>query len=615
MKTQVFLKPRPDQGSTVRILILGSSCVTLAFWSTFQDPFNSLKLSLILITAAWVFGHIISNRKLIFSFLEMRSLITLCFLFLFFLLISSILTDNKKVAFIGESQRNNGFLMYFGLTIILIVASQVTKFNQTLKFFKAGSYIGAVLAVYGLFQINGVDFVRWNNPYNAVISTLGNPNFAAAIMAMLATLMFGTIFNNSFSRQFRTWCLIVCVLLVLAIYSSNARQGLIGIALGFGILITVLVHSKHRLLGFSFLFLGVIVGGLSILGMLQSGPLSSILYKGSVTVRGYYWRAGIEMFKDNPIFGVGIDRYGAYFKQYREVEYPLNYGFNITSSNAHNLPIQFFATGGVFVGMLYLLIIGFIAWRAIILIKSSHGNKRLIVTTFFSSWMVYQATNFISIDSPGVAIWGWLIGGVIVGLSVQDQEAISQTKFNKLPQNLKKSAKIDHILISTTAVAAALMFSLILFRGETNMFYTRAVYNSQNPANNVILKASATKTINHLWVNQVYQITAANFLANSGFPREGITELEKIYSKDSRSDDTLMLLALYYAQLNQLDLAIASRLKISELDPWNAANYLELGRLYKRVGNIEKMNETRKKIQSFAQSTPEGELASIELIN
>jgi O-antigen ligase len=43
---------------------------------------------------------------------------------------------------------------------------------------------------------------------------------------------------------------------------------------------------------------------LAILGMLQKGPLVSLLYKDSVSVRGYYWRAGIEMFKDSPLTGV-----------------------------------------------------------------------------------------------------------------------------------------------------------------------------------------------------------------------------------------------------------------------------------------------------------------------
>jgi hypothetical protein len=38
----------------------------------------------------------------------------------------------------------------------------------------------------------------------------------------------------------------------------------------------------------------------ALVGMLQIGPLEKFLYKPSVSVRGYYWRAGLEMFKDYP---------------------------------------------------------------------------------------------------------------------------------------------------------------------------------------------------------------------------------------------------------------------------------------------------------------------------
>ena len=91
--------------------------------------------------------------------------------------------------------------------------------------------------------------------------------------------------------------------------------------------------------------------------MLQIGPLAQYLYKDSVSVRGFYWRAGMKMFWENPLFGVGLDRYGAYFKEFREVNYPLRYGYEITSSNAHNTLIQIFATGGVMVGISYLCVL------------------------------------------------------------------------------------------------------------------------------------------------------------------------------------------------------------------------------------------------------------------
>jgi O-antigen ligase len=199
---------------------------------------------------------------------------------------------------------------------------------------------GTLLTIYGLMQISGVDFIAWNNPYNAIISTVGNPNFAAAIMAIMAIIIFAPALNSDFSKTTRSISLILTSIIVYTIYLSNARQGLLTFLIGYGIYSIVWAFIKSKKLGYLFATTGIIASIFSILGMLQIGPLTSLLYKGSVTVRGYYWRAGIQMLQENPFFGVGLDNYGSYFKEYRETSYSLKYGFDITSSAAHNSYIQ-----------------------------------------------------------------------------------------------------------------------------------------------------------------------------------------------------------------------------------------------------------------------------------
>ena len=167
-----------------------------------------------------------------------------------------------------------------------------------------------------------------------------------------------------------------------------------------------------------------------MLGILQIGPLAEIIYKGSISVRGYYWRAGIKMFLNNPVFGVGFDRYGSNFKEYRDITYPLNYGFNLTSSNAHNTFIQFFATGGIFLGLAYLILNGYILKRAIFALKNFSGSNRLIVAGIFSAWVAFHAQSLVSIDNLGISIWGWVLGGSIIGLSVSASTPVGEERKN-----------------------------------------------------------------------------------------------------------------------------------------------------------------------------------------
>jgi hypothetical protein len=148
---------------------------------------------------------------------------------------STLLTDNQYTAFIGETQRRNGFLTYFALAIVGLSSAIYIRINVVKRIYIAAFVTGFALAVYGLMQNFGADFVNWNNPYNSIISTVGNPNFAAAIMAMMATIIFGPVLNSSFSLIYRIICLTLTLVLLTTIYLSDALQGLISMMIGIGL--------------------------------------------------------------------------------------------------------------------------------------------------------------------------------------------------------------------------------------------------------------------------------------------------------------------------------------------------------------------------------------------
>ena len=65
--------------------------------------------------------------------------------------------------------------------------------------------------------------------------------------------------------------------------------------------------------------------------------------------------------------------------------------------------------------------------------------------------------------------------------------------------------------------------------------------------------------------------------------------------------------------LNKISEAIRYRDKISNLDPWNAANYLALGKDYKAQGDLIKTKEMLDKILSFASGKQVADQAKIDL--
>ena len=319
------------------------------------------------------------------------------------------------------------------------------------------------------------------------------------------------------------------------------------------------------------------------------------------------------MFIDNPLFGVGLDRYGAYFKQYREPNYSLTYGFDITSTNAHNTFIQFFATGGFFIGTIYLILNAYILKCAIFALKMTSGNNRILVAGVVSAWIAYHAQSLISIDNIGISVWGWILGGSIVGLSVS---ATAQPEEEKKQFQVKNNyINLSRLIISSTATFIAVTLVMLLGRGELNMYKTTYTFELQNPQMQSVYKELNLSAINTPLMDPAYSINSAMNLVKAGFVAEGLTELEKISLNDPRNLNALNSLALIYDQTSLIDRSVTIREKISILDPWNAANYLALGKNYKALGNVTKSKEMLDKILSFASSNPIANQANEELLN
>lgn len=594
----------------MRWILGGLVAVTLFFQTTLADPFNSPKLWILMLMGAWLLGYVVGNKELILLSDPLKQLSVILFAFLIFLVIATLLTDFRYFAFFGETQRRNGFFQYLALSIVLMATAMFIRMFNIKKLFLVTFFLGVVSSIYALLQTTGNDFVSWANPYNSIIGTLGNPNFAAAAMAVMGVIIFSSIFNSDFKLSSKIFAVILMLMLVLMIYRSNARQGLLSIALGTGFFLVVWIWGKNKKFGIVSLLLGFTVMIFSILGMLQFGPLQQYLYKASVSVRGYYWRAGLEMLSSHPFFGIGIDRYGSYFKQYREVDYPLNVGFQLTSSNAHNTFIQFFATGGIFLGITYLTLNLFVLYRAIVGIRNLKGNQRLYLVGILSAWISFHAQSLVSIDNIGISIWGWVLAGSIIGLSLSADTLERENEFY-----LKK--KRNHInivqaLISGMSSILILSLVVLLYRGESNSYQGGVSLNLKDEASRTYFKDLQLKVINTPLNDPSYKLFAASKLIDAGF-EEGLTEAEKLYKVDPRSLDALALLSIANERLGNLSKAIEFRKAIAELDPWNAENYLALGKYYKSQGNSTESKLMLDKILSFAANHPIAEQAAKEL--
>jgi tetratricopeptide (TPR) repeat protein len=486
---------------------------------------------------------------------------------------------------------------------------------NVIKVYKIGIITGAIVSFYGFMQINGRDFVKWNNPYNAMIGTLGNPNFASAVIALLVLVGFYGIFLKKLPKHYKYISGFLFLFGMVSIVVSDSRQGLFVILFSLFFYVSVYTLIKNKKIGFIVILLSTIFSIFVILGMLQKGPLSSFVYKQSVSVRGYYWRAGLEMFKDSPVFGVGMDRYGAFFKQFREVGYPLQNGYELSSSNAHNTFIQIFATAGFFAGVFYLALVAYVLFYGMKILKNLESENQKLVLGLLSVWIGFHAQSLISIDNLGVSIWGWVLGGTIIGVVTNLDKDNLGLKMKAGSAKSNKRVKIN-ILQPTVSVVAVITFSLVaipIYNMERNLFALMNISNPAFPQNKELVLIKAEELIKNKLADPFYKYRAVISLHEMGYTDRAHEYFEELYRTDPKNPDFLKGKIFFDSALSDSNEVINTRLILSEVDPWNAANYLELLILYKANNDLRNAVLMKNEIISFA---PKSELAykAIEIL-
>ena len=603
------------------ILVFGLFLITIYFKQNAADPFNTPKLSLTLILCGLLIGPLMhSYYKL---GVRQKSIelvgVLLSTIFIVSLTYALLNTDVFIRGFIGDTQRRNGYLHYLSMMIIFFYVIRNINFEFVGKIIKISIWLNLILGVYGLIQITGNDFVDWLNPYNSMISTMGNPNFASSILAFYTSIALISIYALNISSLYKVVAFLGSAASVIAIITSKSRQGLVVITIILSLFTSLFIMAKNRkygLLAFSMNMCFFIFG---ILGMLQIGPLQRFLYKESVSVRGYYWRAGIEMFKDNPLTGVGLDSYLTYFYEYREPGYPRNYGFDITSSNAHNTVIQMFATGGLFVGLSYFVLLAYVLYCGVKLINAVDKQHKGISILLVTAWVGIQSQSIISIDYIVLSIWSWVFAGMIVGLSsIVISQLKSVAKENPTENLNSKRPQINYVptnfilprIVSGIFLVPIIVVVVLLGRVEDQTYLSSTLVTASDK--NLVV-ANGEKIINNPLADPYYKLKVALNLIDAGYFDKGIDIIKSLSEEDPRQIDYLKVLERAEMTRNNLSKAVELRESISKLDPWNAQNYFELALLYKSLGNNEQVKKIKGIILDINTSTAYSNQAKLEL--
>ena len=416
-----------------KVLVWALLSVTLLvtpLWSL--DPINPIKMLAVSAIGFMGLGVLLVNQKAL-TLGRFRVPLILIAGFMTWQLIVFLVSGGEKLQqLFGTTGRNTGLITYLAFSILFVVSMAASNAAFLNRFLLVSLVVGVASLGYGLVQALGADPFDWVNPYSPVFGFLGNPNFQSSLLGILGSIVFAQLLSGSVKLQVKGAYLVYLLVTVFVIRETDSQQGFLVLLIGSAIALGVYVNQRSKTLGYSYLGLALIGFVAVLVGTLNKGPLASLLYKDSVTYRGDYWRAGWKMTVDNPIFGVGLDSYGDWYRRSRTIEATLRRGPDVTSNAAHNVFLDISAYGGFPLVLIYIALMTLVIVSAVKVIKRSQSFNAGFVG-LVAGWVAFQAQSIISINQIGLALWGWVLSGLIIGyeINTRNGEATSEKKTGK----------------------------------------------------------------------------------------------------------------------------------------------------------------------------------------
>ena len=444
------------------VMLYGTTLLVLPY--TVSDPINLPKMVVLVGIAGALAGLLLFNAKGLMTKSHKTFLITSALFILNLVIVLAKSGEAFSENLYGTAGRNTGVATYVSFTLVAFACVLIASELFISKVFKSFLLVGIFLLTYSFFQFFGFEPFPYISIYESnVFGTFGNPNFQSSFMGMLAVLAAVFTLKSSVRVAFRITSFILVVGSLLGVHLTGSIQGFFNFVLGFSFVVFFYLISTGRKILTRITGAILLLGTLSIVAaFLKVGPLADFLYKGSMSARVYYWETAIRIALDHPFFGVGMDQYGDWLRMYRTSE---QVATNLTADSAHNIYLDVLSNGGFPLLLLFCL---FTALAIISIVRVSRrrvplsGNYLALV----GLWFAYQAQSLISISQIGVAVWGWVFLGLLIGYEINtrdsegkiaEKESISKTKNKK-----KINAPLHPKLIVTSLAGLALGLAVAL---------------------------------------------------------------------------------------------------------------------------------------------------------
>jgi O-antigen ligase len=547
---------------TSYLLMWALVLTTLGFWRNGTDPVNIPKLLLLGSFSGLVLGNLVvaklyKDNKVIFNlvgFFVLTLTIPLAFA-------SAPLVQQ----FYGVSGRNTGFLAYLFLAVLFLGAATLQRQSDYQAFPRAILIAGYGSGFVCALELLGVNLLDAVNNFGAIIGTLGNPNFVSAFSGMMTVGALALSLNKDFRLAQKLVFVFLSLLSVFMVIMSKSFQGFGTAFLGvFFVIILFVFYKRIWILFYSLLTSAAVGGSMIIAGLFEKGPLAASVYQYTLPIRVQYWQAGLKMLFDHPFTGVGLNSYGDWYRFSRDADALITPGATVTTNVAHNVYVDFASGGGFLLLIAFTLLFGATLFYSLKALRKLREFDALFVSAL-GVWIVYLITAFFSIDQLGLAVWGWVIGGALIGISkgIIDEPEKGDVKGKKISDAEK--AKIIERNATNALIPQLLLFLMFIgavvpaFKGDMDWAEARRSGKAQIIADQVAK-----------WPQDEIRYSNAMYsFLTSGLEGQAVPLIQQGLQMFPRS--SVLWNYLYQNPKTPVEQRNLAREKLLELDPLNPA--------------------------------------------
>ena len=506
-------------------------------------------------------------------------------------LLALLLTIFKSVSIYDSFNYYFQLLAYF---ILFVISSQVVFAFRRLKIF-ALSILGSgvILSLIGVYYYVFGEYYRF-------ISTFFWPNPFAGYLLFALPISLGLLLEAR-ERTAKLFSYTVSILLCSAFILTQSRGAYLSFILPLMILIWIFRKKpKKELLIKSIILLSGVLLLVNLLFCLNEDSFSFFFLARdrladekdvSLTLREDYWQGALDIFKNYPLLGSGLNTFKTVYPSYQKN--PVSF-----SQYVHNHYLQMLAETGVIGSLPFFLLFLSIAWLGIKLIKinqSSPGKTyaiflfcgilgSLIHSLIDFDW--YFSANFISF---------WILSGLVYGF------CLNESKLSSTGNRNQNKGLWDRILLAFLGILGL----VLVLRGATQLL---ADWRSERAEkfqaeNNLEKSLKEYRKSVILNPNPDYLRKTALILYLKKNLNQAATITQQAIRLSSRDSANYYLLGKIYLSQQDLQQAETNFQKAIKLNPFNHLEYyLDLVFFYLRTQQIDKADHV---ISSALNNYPE----------